>query len=114
TTRQAIGRAETSDASKYAVLEAVGSLAGKMRGLLGDTTTESVKRKQEETFTSSSIEAAHDYAVAQGLRYAGKSDEAIQAFKKAIELDPSFRSAYGSLAAVYWKLGTQAEASKSY
>ena len=113
-TSQAIGSAETSVASKSAVLQAVGSLAGKMRGLLGDTTPESVKLAQEETFTSSSIEAAHDYAVAQGLRYAGKSDEAIQAFKKAIELDPSFGSAYGSLAAVYWNLGNQAEAIKSY
>src|SRR5438876_927306 len=42
-TSQAIGNAETSVASKSAVLQAVGSLAGKMRGLLGDTTPESVK-----------------------------------------------------------------------
>src|SRR5207302_1476792 len=42
-TNKAIGNAAIEVPNKAAVLQAVGTLAGKMRGLLGDTTPESVK-----------------------------------------------------------------------
>jgi eukaryotic-like serine/threonine-protein kinase len=113
-TGKLIGSTEDKAAGKSAVLNALGSLAGKMRNVLGDTTPDSVKLAQEETFTSSSLEAAHQYELAQNLRYLGKSDEAIQAFKGAIVLDPNFGSAWGGMAALYWNLGDQAEAVKAY
>lgn len=113
-TGKTIGSAESEASNKSAVLQALGKLTGKMRSILGDTTPESVKLAQEETFTSTSLEAAHEYALGQQLRYGGKGSEAIAAFQRAIQLDSEFGSAYGSMAAVYWNQGNQAEAIKSY
>jgi serine/threonine protein kinase/tetratricopeptide (TPR) repeat protein len=99
---------------KSGVLKSVGSLASKLRSVLGDTTPESVKLAQQETFTSSSLEAAHEYAVAQDLRYKGKTEQAIKGLEKAISLDSNFGSAYAALAALYWNQGNQAQAVKNY
>jgi eukaryotic-like serine/threonine-protein kinase len=85
-----------------------------MRDVLGDTTPESVKLAQAETFTSSSLEAAHAYGVAQDLRYAGKNDEAIKAFVNAIQLDPTFGSAFAGVAAMYANQGDRENANKHY
>ena len=113
-TGKSMGNAETAASDKSEVLKVVGVLAAKMRGVLGDTTPESVKLATAETFTSNSIEAAHDYAVAQELRYAGKSDAAIQSFLSAIQRDPDFGSAYGGVAAMYANQGHRADATKYY
>ncbi len=60
-----LGSAETETNAKAGVLQAVAQLADKMRRLLGDTTPESSRLQQQETVTSSSLEAVHEYAVAQ-------------------------------------------------
>ncbi len=99
---------------KGAVLKAVGSLASSIRKDLGDTTTASEQTAQQETYTSSSLEAAHEYAKAQELRYAGKTEDAIKGFQKATELDPTFGTAYAGLAAIYANLGRREEAKKAY
>ena len=95
--------AEAND--KSSVLKAVGSLAGVIRTALGDSTPESVKLAQQETFTSASVEAAHEYARAQEFRYAGKAQEAIKGYLRATELDPNFGTAYAGLAAMYANSG---------
>ena len=105
---------KTEAENKGAVLNSLGTLATKMRDTLGDTTPESTKLAQRETFTSASLEAAHAYSVAQDLRYAGKSDDAIKAFLKAIELDPKFGSAYSGLAAMYHNQGRREDAVTNY
>src|SRR6185437_6413140 len=108
------GSSSVESANKAGVLNAIGTLAGKMRDKLGDTTPASVKLAQAETFTSSSLEAANEYSVAQDLRYAGKSDAAIDAFLKAIQFDNDFGSAYAGLAAMYANQGHREEATKYY
>ncbi len=113
-TGKEIGSSSVESANKAGVLNAIGTLAGKMRDKLGDTTPASVKLAQAETFTSSSLEAAHEYSVAQDLRYAGKSDAAIDAFLKAIQFDNDFGSAYAGLAAMYANQGHREEATKYY
>jgi tetratricopeptide (TPR) repeat protein/predicted Ser/Thr protein kinase len=106
---------EVSEASdKSGILLAVAALASKVRTDLGDTTPESSKLAEAETFTSGSLEAAHEYAEAQEARYSGKTDEAIKGFRRAIEFDPKFGSAYAALAAQYWNQGNQAEAMNYY
>jgi len=99
---------------KSSILRAVAALAGKVRSDLGDTTPESSKLAEAETFTSGSLEAAHEYAEAQEARYSGKTDEAIKGFRRAIEFDPRFGSAYAALAAQYWNQGSQADAMNYY
>lgn len=109
-----LGSAETTTGSKSGVLQAVADLAGKMRKLLGDTTPQSVQKQQQETVTSSSIEAVHEYAVAQDLQFAGKWEEAQKHYSKAIELDPNMGRAYAGMAVMNANTGHRAEAEKYY
>jgi len=82
--------------------------------VLGDTTPESAKLAQAETYTSTSLDALHDYAVAQEERSSGKSEEAIQSFLQAIKKDADFGSAYAGLAAMYANKGQREDATKYY
>jgi len=113
-TGKTIGSSPVEARSKGEVLNSLGTLANKTRDLLGDTTPESTKLAQAETFTSASLEAAHAYSVAQDLRYAGKNDDSIKAFLSAIELDPKFGSAYSGVAAMYANQGNREQATKYY
>ncbi|MCU1309394.1 MAG: Serine/threonine-protein kinase PknB [Candidatus Angelobacter sp.] len=109
-----IMQSEEKTSSKDGVLKAVGSLAGRIRSALGDSTPESVRRMEAETFTSASLAAAHEYAQAQELRAAGKGEESIQRFLKSVELDPNFGSAYAGAAAMYANVGQRDLATKYY
>ena len=109
-TGKTIATEDTDAKDKSNILRAVADLADQMRTALGDTAPESAKLAAAETFTTASLEATHEYAEAQEARYAGKTAEAIKGFRRAVELDPNFGSAYGNLGALYWNDGNQAEA----
>ncbi len=109
-----LGSAETETNAKAGVLQAVAQLADKMRRLLGDTTPESSRLQQQETVTSSSLEAVHEYAVAQDLQFSGKWEEALPHYSKAIELDPNMGRAYAGMAAMSANMGRKADAEKYY
>ena len=113
-TGKTISTEETEASDKSNILRAAANLASEIRTALGDTASESAKLAESETFTSGSLEATHEYAEAEEARYAGKPAEAIQGFRRAIELDPNFGSAYGNLGAMYWNTGNQAEALNYY
>ncbi|HVL67582.1 MAG TPA: protein kinase [Vicinamibacterales bacterium] len=99
-------------ASKDQVLNAVGQAAAKVRNALGDRADD--RLTDAETFTAASIDAAHAYARAQELQWAGKPDEAIAQYQRAIELDPDLGRAYSGLAALYNNRGRRAEAQAYY
>ncbi|HST80056.1 MAG TPA: protein kinase, partial [Verrucomicrobiae bacterium] len=109
-----LGTASSGTVPKSGVLQAVADLATKMRKVLGDTTPESVRRQQEETVTSSSIEAVHEYAQAQELQFEGKWDDAQKHYTAALSLDPNMGRAYAGLAAMQANTGHKAEAEKDY
>lgn len=109
-----IASRELEASSKEKVLATVGKLAAPIRKALGDATPESVQLAAAETYTAASLEAAHSYAAAQQLRFAGKNEEAIKEYLRAIQLDSNFGSAYGSLAAMYANLGRREESTKYY
>ena len=100
--------------SKDAVLASVAKLAAGVRSALGDTTPKALALAAAETFTAGSLEAAHEYAVAQDLQYAGKYAEAIPHYSKAIELDPDLGRAYAGIAVLYSNQGRKDEAEKNY
>jgi serine/threonine protein kinase/tetratricopeptide (TPR) repeat protein len=100
--------------SKEAVLKAVGGLAAEVRNSLGDTTPESLQKVQAETFTSGSLAAAHEYALAQDLQWAGSWTEAAPHYQKAIELDPNMGRAYAGLAVISINTGRRSDAEKYY
>jgi tetratricopeptide (TPR) repeat protein len=108
-----ISESETAS-GKDRVLQVVAELATRVRTALGDKTPPSVQRAAAETFTAGSLEAAHEYAVAQNHQYAGDWDEAIRHYRKAIDLDPNLGRAYAGIAAVESNRGNRAEAEKYY
>jgi eukaryotic-like serine/threonine-protein kinase len=101
--------------NKEDVFAKMANLAVRIRRDLGDTEAESAKLIEKETFTSSSIEAAQSYAVAQNLLGgSGKWREALGPFLRAIQLDPNFGRAYAGLAVCYRNLGQSQESEKYY
>jgi eukaryotic-like serine/threonine-protein kinase len=88
--------------SKAAVLEAVGSLAAKLRRGLGET--ELTDDATGETFTAGSIDAMRAYVRGQELNKAGRPQEALDALKEAVRLDPRFGRAYVNMGAIYTNL----------
>jgi tetratricopeptide (TPR) repeat protein/predicted Ser/Thr protein kinase len=113
-TGNAIVRSEAKAEGKDAVLSSVARLATSVRSALGDTTPKTLALAAAETFTAGSLEAAHEYAVAQDLQYAGKYAEAIPHYSKAIELDPDLGRAYAGIAVLYSNQGRKNEAEKNY
>ncbi len=100
--------------NKNDVLSTIGQLAAHIRRALGDVTPESAQLAAAETFTASSLEAAHEYALAQDFQWAGKYDEAIQHYSKAAEFDPNLGRAYSGMAAVSYNVGRRQDAEKYY
>jgi eukaryotic-like serine/threonine-protein kinase len=113
-TGKPIQQEERVAANKQDVLAAAGKLAESIRKGLGDTTPESMQQAAEETYSAGSLEAAHDYAVAQGLQQTGKWDAALKAYSQAVEVDPDLGRAYAGMAAMYANLGKTEEAIKYY
>jgi serine/threonine protein kinase/Flp pilus assembly protein TadD len=109
-----LGSAESETNAKSGVLQAVAQLADKMRRMLGDTTPDSARRQQQETVTSSSLEAVHEYAVAQDLQFSGKWEEALPHYSNAIGLDPNMGRAYAGMAVMSANMGRKADAEKYY
>jgi tetratricopeptide (TPR) repeat protein len=109
-----LSTADSETTAKSGVLEAVAQLADKMRRTLGDTTPDSARRQQQETVTSSSLEAVHEYAVAQDLQFSGKWDKALPHYAQAVALDPNMGRAYAGMAVMSMNMGHKADADKYY
>ncbi len=99
---------------KDSVLATVARLAAEVRRALGDSTPESTQLAAAETYTAGSLEAAHEYAVAQNLQWEGNWDEAIRHYQKALDLDANLGRAYAGLAAVESNRGQRQAAEKNY
>ncbi|MCI0351167.1 MAG: protein kinase [Acidobacteriales bacterium] len=96
---------DATASDKGSVLKAVAGLATDIREALGDATPKSRQMAEAETFTSSSLEAAHEYAQAQELRDAGKWEEALPRYRRATYFDPNLGRAYAGLAALNANMG---------
>jgi eukaryotic-like serine/threonine-protein kinase len=101
-------------ADKGRVLEAVGALSANIRKALGDATPQSAMAAQQETFTTSSLVSAREYSEAQGLANAGRDEEAIVAYQRALGDDPRLSRAYAGWASSAFKLGRTREAEDLY
>ena len=108
--------AENSESipNKAGVLKAADILAGRLRASLEGVPFESIQEASKETFTTASLEAMKAYARAQDLTTAGKDEEAIKEYLKALEIDPSLGRAYAGLAVVYRNRGELEQARKYY
>ncbi len=96
--------------NKGDVLTTIGTLAARIRARVGDKTVDASRPAGRETFTAASLDAFHEYAVAQDLAIGGKDEEAVAHYRKAIEFDPNFGRAYSGLAVSSQRLGHGDEA----
>jgi len=101
-------------ANKKDVLLTVGRLAARIRKALGDATPESVQVAAADSFSAGSLEAAHEYALGQEMHFAGRWDDAIAHYSKAVELDPNLGRAYAGIAVADFNGGRHQEAEKYY
>ena len=99
---------------KQALLKTTGQLAAALRGVLGDTTPENARLTAAETVTTTSVEAAHAYALAQELQFAGKIEDSIERYLHALQIDPQLGRAYAGLAVANRNLNRTAEALRQY
>jgi tetratricopeptide (TPR) repeat protein/predicted Ser/Thr protein kinase len=113
-TGKSIFQEQRNASNKQDVLTATGKLADRLRQELGDTTVESAKQSAAETFTASSLEAAHAYAVGQDFQQAAKWTESMNAYSQAIQLDSELGRAYAGIATVYANLGKRQDAEKYF
>ena len=100
--------------NKAGVLKAADILAGRLRAELEGVPAESINEASKETFTAASLEAMKAYGRAQDLTTAGKDEEAIKEYLRALEIDPNLGRAYAGLAVVYRNRGELDEARKYY
>jgi len=108
-----LAKAEATAANKDQVLSTVPKLVAPIRTVLGDTTPESSQLERVGgAFTASSLEVVHQYGVGMEMQFAGKQKEALQAFSKAAEMDPSFARAYAGMTAMAANLGQLQDAEK--
>ena len=105
---------DSAEAPKDKVLTETAKLVPALRRAVGDVTPEAQLAATGETFTSTSLDAMHDYGAAQQQQWAGKFEEAAKLYLKAASADPKFGRAYAGLAAMNRNLGRSAEADKYY
>ena len=103
-----------SAANRDAILAAVGSLAGGIRDALGDVAPSAGAGAAAETFSAASLPAMGAYAKAQELNYRGRQEEALEAYREAVKLDPALGRAHAGMGAAYQALGRHDEAEASY
>jgi tetratricopeptide (TPR) repeat protein len=105
-TGDVLGREQATAATKEQVLAALGEVATRMRGRLGESLA-SIARLDTpiEQATTSSLEALKAFSLGDQKRNSGSDQEAIPFFRRAVELDPEFAMAWAQLGTIYSNLG---------
>lgn len=108
-----IAEAEELAGEKATVLAAASKLAAAVRAALGDVTPLALQLEAAETYSAASLEAAHEYALANDLALVqGKYDEARAHYLEAVRLDPGLGRAYAGLAVMEGNRSRHAEATR--
>ena len=109
-----LAKADVTAKNRDAVLSVVPQLAAPIRKALGDSTPESVQiEKEAGAFTSSNLEAVHEYGVGMEQQFSGDFQHAYQSFANAVKLDPEFARAYAGMAGLSWTTGKMTDAEKN-
>ena len=113
-TNKVIDKASATASSPNDLNKAVVRIAAGFRKALGDATPKSAQLAAAETFSSQSLEASQQYALAQELQWQGKWDTALQAYSRSTELDPGLGRAYAGMAVILANTGRKQEAEKNF
>ena len=111
-TSEILASAEASARSKADVLQAAERVSERLRRALGDTAPSSAL--DAETFSTSSLESMHRYALAQEHLAQARYAEAKHEFEAAIEADPEFGRAYSGLAVLSFNQGERDQAERYF
>jgi eukaryotic-like serine/threonine-protein kinase len=105
-TGDSLAREQVEASSKEQVLKALDSGASSLRAKLGESLG-SVHEfaKPLEQATTSSLEALQAFSLGQAEHMGLHDDRAVPHLKHAVELDPNFGMAYGTLGVAYNNLG---------
>jgi eukaryotic-like serine/threonine-protein kinase len=103
-----LAREQVEAPSKEQVLKALDNGASSLRSKLGESLG-SVKEfaKPLEQATTSSLEALQAFSLGQAEHQGLHDERAIPHLKRAVELDPNFAMAYGTLGVCYNNMGAQ-------
>jgi tetratricopeptide (TPR) repeat protein/predicted Ser/Thr protein kinase len=104
-TGESLARAQSQATGKEDVLNALHKAGSQLRGKLGESLA-SVQRynKMLSEATTSSLQALEAFSLGDSKHLAGEELEAIQHYRRAIELDPNFAMAYARMGAAYGNL----------
>ncbi len=102
-TGKVLAEEQVQAARKEDVLNALDQVAGKFRTRVGEslTTVEKYDTPLKEA-TTPSLEALKAYSLGAKKFEEGQLNAALAFFKQAVELDPNFAAAYGSMSVVYF------------
>jgi eukaryotic-like serine/threonine-protein kinase len=99
---EVLAREQTEAETKEKVLKALSQAASHMREKLGESLGSIEKFDAPLEVTTSSLEALKAFSLGLEQTQSGKFLEAIPFYKRAVELDPKFAYAYGTLAINYY------------
>ncbi|MGE5360920.1 MAG: protein kinase domain-containing protein [Bacteroidales bacterium] len=108
-TAAAKARAETKDQ----VLATVAKLTATVRKALGEKTSEADQLFAMRSISRGSLDTIQQYAAGIDLSSKGRDEEAIDKFRKAVQLDPNFGLGYVALAVSLKNIG-KAEESRAF
>ncbi|MGC2765532.1 MAG: winged helix-turn-helix domain-containing protein [Candidatus Acidiferrum sp.] len=112
---KSIARSQEDATSKNQVVAALGKAGSQLRLELGESLRSLEKYDIPlDLATTSSLEALQAYRTGQSLMRSGKQNDAIVFFKRAVELDPKFCSAYAALGTAYFSISNDQAAWKSF
>src|SRR5271167_492904 len=109
-----IAQNQSTAASKEKVLDALGVLAAKLRGDLGESLA-SVQKYDLPLVraTTSSFEALREISLGAHSEYQVGTSAALRHYQRAAELDPDFAEAHATMGVMYSNLGQTAHATES-
>ena len=116
TTGEKLAGAKAEANSKEKVLEALDTVADKVRSRLGESSA-SVEsyRVPIVTATTASLDALKAYSLGSSMEAQGRNEfDVMPLYQRAVDLDPNFAMAWSSLATQYYNLSEYKTASQFY
>jgi tetratricopeptide (TPR) repeat protein len=110
----AIALATEKGVPKPEVLTAVARISERLRSAAGESVVAGGSDLARETFTTSSLDAAKAYSIAQDLSASGNDAEAIAPYQEAVRIDPEFGRAYAGWALSLDRMGRSKEAEELF
>jgi serine/threonine protein kinase/Flp pilus assembly protein TadD len=105
-TGASLAGAEAEAKTRNVVVKTLGNVGAELRSKLGEPRDSLIEKPLDEA-TSSSIEALEAFSQAERAGVSNGLDDAIRRYKQAVDLDPNFALACGSVGTMYYNAGNE-------